>query len=74
MAAQNLMLAAYGMGLGSCCIGFARPWLNLGDTKSELGIPDPHVPIAPIVVGYPRRAASRVPRKQPQIHRLGSRG
>jgi nitroreductase len=74
MAAQNLMLAAYGMGFGTCCIGFARPWLNLDDTKSELGIPEPYVPIAPIVVGYPRSAAPRVPRKQPEIHRLGSRG
>ncbi len=74
MAAQNLMLAAYGMGLGTCCIGFARPWLNLGDTKSELGIPETHVPIAPIIVGYPKRAVPRVPRKQPEIHRLGSRG
>lgn len=74
MAAQNLMLAAYGMGLGTCCIGFARPWLNLGDTKSELGIPEPCVPIAPIVVGYPRSTAPRVPRKQPEIHRLGVEG
>jgi nitroreductase len=39
LAAQNLMLAAHGMGLGTCCICFARPWLNLAETKAELGIP-----------------------------------
>jgi len=39
LAAQNLMLAAQGRGLGTCCIGFARPWLNLAATKAELGIP-----------------------------------
>ncbi|HXP05660.1 MAG TPA: nitroreductase [Stellaceae bacterium] len=74
MAAQNLMLTAYGMGLGTCCIGFARPWLNLDDTKSELSIPEPYVPIAPIIVGYPRRAVPRVPRKLPEMRRLGIGG
>jgi len=71
MAAQNLMLAAYAMGLGTCCIGFARPWFNLAETKSELGIPKFHVPVTPIVVGYPREAAPRVPRKAPEIRRVG---
>jgi nitroreductase len=71
MAAQNLLLAAGGMGLGSCCIGFARPWLNLPDVKSELGIPDHYVPIVPIVVGYMRSAALRVPRKVAEVYRIG---
>ena len=74
MAAQNLMLAACGMGLGTCCIGFARPWLNLREAKSELGIPESYIPVAPIVVGYPRSAASRVPRKLPEIHRVVGKG
>ena len=34
LAAQNLTLAAHGMALGTCCIGFARPWLNLAETKT----------------------------------------
>jgi nitroreductase len=71
MAAQNLLLAACGMGLGTCCIGFARPWLDLPATKSELGIPAPCIPVIPIVVGYPKSAAPRVPRKLPKIHRVG---
>jgi nitroreductase len=73
MAAQNLLLAACGMGLGSCCIGFARPWLNLPDVKSELGIPDHYDPIVPIVVGYMRSAALRVPRKVAEVYRSGKR-
>jgi nitroreductase len=70
MAAQNLMLAAYREGLGTCCIGFARPWLNLPQTKAELGIPEAHVPVLPIVVGYPQAAMPPVPRKQPELHRV----
>jgi len=71
MAAQNLLLAAHGIGLGTCCIGFARPWLSLSDTKSELQIPEIYAPVVPIVVGYPGRAAPRVPRKLPEVHRIG---
>jgi nitroreductase len=74
MAAQNLMLAACGMGLGSCCIGFARPWLNLRETKSELGIPEPYIPVVPIVVGYPGSAAPRVPRRLPEVYRVSTEG
>ena len=52
LAAENLMLAAQGMGLGSCPIGFARPWFHLPDVKAELGIPADLTPVLPIVVGY----------------------
>ena len=37
LAAENLMLAARDEGLGTCCIGLARPWLNLRSIKHELG-------------------------------------
>jgi nitroreductase len=71
MAAQNLMLAAYREGLGTCCIGFARPWLNLPQTKAELGIPDAYLPVLSIIVGYPRTAMPDVPRKRPELHWVG---
>ncbi len=71
MAAQNLLLAACGMGLGTCCIGFARPWLHLPDVKAELGIPNQYIPVVPIVVGYARGAAPRVPRKVAEVYRIG---
>ena len=74
MAAQNLMLAAHHEGLGTCCIGFARPWLNLSETKAELGISDTYVPVLAIVVGYPSTATPPVPRRRPELHRVGSEG
>jgi len=70
LAAQNLMLAALGMGLGSCCIGFSRPWLNLAETKAELGISAPYTPIIPVAVGYPKSAAPPVSRRRPEIRRI----
>jgi nitroreductase len=70
LAAQNLMLAARGMGLGTCCIGFARPWLNLAETKAELGIRPSYTPIVPIVVGHPKSSAPAVSRNKPEVHRV----
>lgn len=54
LAAENLMLAARDQDLGTCWIGFARPWLNLPEVKAELGVPEPYQVVAPIVVGRPR--------------------
>lgn len=67
LAAQNLMLAACGMGLGTCPIGFARPWLNLPEVKRELGIPDDYAPVFPVIVGFPKGAPPPVARKEPEI-------
>ncbi|HTO73096.1 MAG TPA: nitroreductase family protein, partial [Gemmatimonadales bacterium] len=36
LAAENLMLAATGLGLGTCCIGFAIPVLDTPEVKQEL--------------------------------------
>ena len=49
LAAQNLMLAAYGLGLGTCPIGFARPWLNLARVKRDIGIPGGYGVVFPVV-------------------------
>ena len=67
LAAENLMLAACAMGLGSCCIGSAVPALNRPDTKSELNMPDDIDAVAPIIVGAPSEPATEVPRKDPHI-------
>jgi nitroreductase len=67
LAAQNLMLAAYGMGLGTCPIGFARPWLNQARIKRGLSIPDNYVPVFPVVVGYPSGETPPVERRAPDI-------
>lgn len=67
LAAQNLMLTAHAMGLGTCVIGSAVAALNEPKTKLELGIPADHMAIAPIIVGKPAAAGSASVRRSPEI-------
>lgn len=67
LAAQNLMLAAYATGLGTCPIGFARPWLNQIRIKRSLSIPETYAPVFPVVVGYPSGETPPVERRAPEI-------
>ncbi len=67
LAAENLMLAACALGLGSCCIGASLPTLNAAKTKAELGIPGDVEVIAPIVVGVARGSTVDTTRKAPEV-------
>ncbi len=67
LAAENLMLAASAIGLGTCVIGSAVAALNIHKTKTELGIPDEYSAIAPIVVGVPSGDTQVTSRKEPLI-------
>ena len=67
LAAENLMLAAAAMELGSCVIGSALPALNNAGVKTEIGIPADFTAIAPIIVGHPSGDTPPTPRKEPKI-------
>lgn len=67
LAAQNLMLAAHGLGLATCPIGFAREALNEPEMKRELGIPADHSVVLPIIVGHAREHPEATPRRAPHI-------
>jgi len=71
LAAENLMLAAYGDGLGTCWIGFAQGFLNTPEGKNALGLPATWVPVAPIIVGHPKAETAPTPRKEPEIRWVG---
>jgi nitroreductase len=71
LAAENLMLAARGAGLGTCWIGFAQTWLGTPEGKAALSLPATLVPMAPIIVGYPKAWPAPVPRKAPEIRWIG---
>jgi nitroreductase len=70
LAAQTLMLAARDAALGTCWVGFSRPWLNLPEIKSELGIGSACHVVAPIVLGYPTSWPESHGRRPPEIHWL----
>lgn len=67
LAAQNLMLAACALGLGTCCIGSAVPALNSPAIRTALHIPPEVTAVVPIVVGVPAAGSAEVPRKDPDI-------
>jgi nitroreductase len=67
LAAENLMLAAYAMGLGTCVIGSAVPALNTPEIKADLKIPSECTAIAPIIIGVPSREPPYSSRKEPEI-------
>jgi nitroreductase len=67
LAAENLMLAACSMGLGTCVIGLVVTALNKAEWKTELKIPNDLVAYAPVIVGVPDGKTPVVLRKAPEI-------
>ena len=67
LAAENLMLAACGMGLGSCVIGLSLGALRLPEWKARLGVHERMTPVAPIILGVADQPPPPVPRKPPEI-------
>jgi len=68
LAGENLMLAAWDLGLATCPIGLARDVLQSAAMKMELGIPAEVTPVLPIIVGHPQGSMPQTERKTPVIH------
>lgn len=58
VAVQNLLLAAYALGLGTCWVGA----YNDNEVKKVLNLPDQLKPIAIIPLGYPAEKPGPTPR------------
>jgi nitroreductase len=67
LAAENLMLAAYALGLGSCWIGFAQRWLDTKEGRAAIGLSRDERAVAPIIVGHPKSAVGAVARRKPTV-------
>ena len=67
LAAENLMLAAYGLGLGSCCVGAAASALNSAEMRRDLGIPPVVTAVAPVIIGVPLTHGVADERNEPDV-------
>jgi nitroreductase len=67
LAAENVMLAAWSMGLGTCWIGLSMLLLDSPEVKQELGVPDDYDIVAPIIIGYPDGEMPPTPHNEPEI-------
>ncbi len=63
LAAQNLMLAAWAMGIGTCPIGLAHPLFSQERVKTELKIPPSWPPALAIALGRTSVETAPTPRR-----------
>ena len=63
LAAQNMMLRAYDLGLGSCFMGFMTLLKDDRETLRSLGIKDGQELYCPLIFGYPKNWPEKKERK-----------
>ncbi|MDN0085774.1 nitroreductase family protein [Crenobacter sp. SG2305] len=67
LAAENLMLAAYVLGLGSCIIGSALEALNLPESKADIGLTKEMTVVVPIILGIPSGETAASSRRNVEV-------
>ncbi|HMK46344.1 MAG TPA: nitroreductase [Methanocella sp.] len=67
LAAQNMMLAAWSLGVGSCWIGLARALGSDREFLNEAEVPDDHKLVAPLIFGYPSKSNLKAPVRNPNV-------
>jgi nitroreductase len=61
LAAQNMMLAAKSLRIGSCWIGLAIPLEKVRKIISQLGVLEGHRLMAALIFGYPTKEEQKAP-------------
>ena len=66
LAAENIMLAAHALGLGTCYIGLLTPWLESGEAAfvQDCPIPKGYAPFHFITLGIPTKVGPAPARKE----------
>ena len=66
-AAQNMLIAAHALGLGTCWVGAPMPWLASPGIDEELDIPAGYRAAAAVIVGWPDEQPAGQPRPEPDV-------
>lgn len=67
LCAENMLLAAWALGLGSCWVGSATLVEQSPELLEELKVPDDHQIVAPLIFGYPAALPPKSERRKPLI-------
>jgi len=67
LACQNIMLAAYSLGLGSCWVHLGSLVTDNEEIKKELELSGEEKIYGPIIVGYTKKFPEPPPKKEPRV-------
>ena len=67
LAAQNMFLKAYELGLGTCYMGFVQFLNSKPDVLRKLGVPENCEMTVPFIIGHPKAKQGKGKRSKPNI-------
>jgi nitroreductase len=67
LAAENMMLAARSLGIGSCWIGLASPLGQVPAVMNELGVPEGCKLVGSLIFGLPAKLNQKAPKREENV-------
>jgi nitroreductase len=67
LAAENMFLKAYELGLGTCYMGFVQLLNSKPDVLRKIGIPENYEMMVPLILGHPKTKQGQGKREKPNI-------
>jgi nitroreductase len=67
LAAENMFLKAYELGLGTCYMGFVQFLISKPEVLKKIGIPENCEMMVPFILGHPKTKQGAGKRKEPNI-------
>ena len=67
LAAENMMLAARSLGIGSCWIGLASPLAQVPAVVNELGVPAEYKLVGSLIFGLPAKLNQEAPKRDGNV-------
>ncbi len=67
LAAQNMFLKAYELGLGTCYMGFVQFLSSKPDVLKKIGVPDDYEMMVPFILGHPKTKQGVGKRNKPVV-------